>query len=463
MTLFLNRIIVKLMSSSKKKRDLPLRWSFGTKLIIIFLTLTIIPTAATAYFNLSQSQSDVAKVTRENLVEISATTARYIEYVLIEHQRVSALLANESSIIQFLAASERERQALKPQVNRIFQNLTNVHPEYDAPGILDTNGIAVASLDKNLIGKDRFFREYFQTAIQGEPYISNILVGRTTRRPGIVFTNPIVTAKKEIVGIDIIWLKADTIWDIIDNVTIGKEGITYLVDQDGVIIGHPSRNLLFHSLGELTPEAATTISETIRFGTVKGTETPLVPESLDMNELATELASAQEPGTYRYYSPLDHRYHLVGYAQLEKAPWTVVIDLPESQFLAPLQQLARGAWGSVAIVLIITLTASILLALSVTRPISQLTEAAAKIEEGEPFDSSSLKDVVSGRDEIAHLGRVFTNMVLSLHRREEEIKRRTTQIKKFARSAVDRAREIMELKKRITQLERELKKEKGKK
>ena len=94
------------------------------------------------------------------------------------------------------------------------------------------------------------------------------------------------------------WLKGNTIWSIIDDVVVGEEGIAYLVDQDGVIIAHPNRALLYHSLGKLTTEAATTISTTIHFGTVEGTDTPLIPESLGMDDLAGELLSGQDFGDY---------------------------------------------------------------------------------------------------------------------------------------------------------------------
>ncbi len=70
---------------------------------------------------------------------------------------------------------------------------------------------------------------------------------------------------------------------------IGKEGIAYLVDQDGVIIAHPNRSLLYHSLGELTPEAKETINSTIRFGTINNTDIPLIPESMGMDGLADAL------------------------------------------------------------------------------------------------------------------------------------------------------------------------------
>jgi PAS domain S-box-containing protein len=133
-----------------------------------------------------------------------------------------------------------------------------------------------------------------------------------------------------------------------------------------------------------------------------------------MDEIADELVSAQGYGTHRYYSSLDHRSHVVGYTRLEAHPWTVVVDLPEGQFLAPMQRLRLVAWVSVGLVGVITLIISILLVRGITRPIHRLTDTATAVEQGQPFEPSGIEDVTSGRDEIAQLGRVFSGMVLAL-------------------------------------------------
>lgn len=289
-----------------------LRFSIGTKLIIAFLALAIIPMSAIAYYNLTQSRDEVVKLAKENLIELSRSTAYPIEQLITENQHTSATLAGDPLVAKFLAASEKERQALTSKVYKTLRNFADTHPDYDSPGLLDVNGIVVAALDDILVGKDRSFRDYFKASIQGKPYISGILVGRATKRPGVFLTNPVISAEGEIVGINLIWLKADTIWNIIDNVLVGKEGIAYLVDQDGVIIAHPNRDLLYHSLGDLTSEAVSTISSTIRFGTIKDTKTPVIPKTLGMDQLSDQLTMAQNSGNYRYFSPLDNRYHVAG-------------------------------------------------------------------------------------------------------------------------------------------------------
>ena len=406
----------------KLKKKVTFPWSIGIKLTVIFLVVVTLPMMFTAYYNLNNAKGLLNDLSEENLIDLSCSTSQQIDLLLIENKRTSATLAGEPIVIEFLKASEAERLDLISQVNQTLQNYADNHPDYDAPGILDKNGIVIASLEPILIGKNRSFRDYFQASIKGESFVSDILVGRATGRAGVFLTNPVNGSDGEILGINIIWLKANAIRSIINDIEVGEEGIAYLLDHDGVIIAHNKSELLYHSLNELSPESKEIINSTVRFGTINETDIPLIPESLEIEDLANELVLNKKSSTYRYYSPIDNSYHIVGYTHLENHSWTVVVDLPESQYLAPLQYLELMTWLTAGLIIIIVLVISILLVRSITRPIRRLTEAAISVEKFQTFDPSVVGKIASGRDEIAHLGRVFKSMVLSL--RQELIERK---------------------------------------
>ncbi len=395
-------------------------WPIGKKMTVAFLLIAVLPMSLVVYFNLDQSRKEVAEIAGAELTSLSQSTAYYIEQLLLENQRNSATLAGNPLVVQFFRSTAEERRALRPQINQLLENFTANHPDYHATGLLDARGIVQATLIEALIGKDRSFRDYFQASIKGASFISDILVGRSTGKPGVFLTNPIKTTAGEILGIDLIWLKADTIWNIVDQVKVGKQGIGYLVDQDGVIIAHPKRDLLYHSLGELPAETVSTISSTLRFGTAKETEAAHIPQSLRMDRLAARVLSDRGTGTFRYFSPLDQQYHIAGYTSLKNQTWTVIVDLPEAQFVAPLNRLRTVALLSIGLVALISLAISVLLARSITRPIRHLTKVAVDIKSDRPFDPDTIARVTAGNDEIAYLGRVFSSVVQSLQQSEEK-------------------------------------------
>ncbi len=401
-----------------------MRWSIGTKLTIAFLILALLPMAGTAYYNLTQSQGEVADVAEENLLVLSRSVASEINQLLVENLRTSATLAGEPLVVEYLSSSAERRQELEPQIYKTLQNFAETHPDFPNPGLLNEDGIAMAVWDvpPQVVGTDYSDRDYYTAVKQKTPFISNVIVGRVTSQDGVFLANPVFTEDGEVVGMSNMKLDVEsTVRKTIDKVQVGEKGIAYLVDKDSVIIAHPNRELLYHSLGELPPQAIEDIVASERFGVLEN-EQPRIPQSLGMNELAEELISAQEAGSYRYYSPLDQRYHIVGYTPLEEQTWTVVVDLPEDQFLAPLQHLGTVAWISVGVVGVIVFIISILLARGITRPVSRLSEAAVAVENDQPFEPADIRDVTAGRDEIARLARVFSAMVLALRRRVSELR-----------------------------------------
>ncbi|MHA1669317.1 MAG: ATP-binding protein [Promethearchaeota archaeon] len=401
--------------------------------------MVIIPIGFIGFFSLINAREIIMHISEDELIELSNSNSKLINQLLIENQRASATLARDPFVVVFLNSSEEVRQNMTLQINQTLQNFADTHPDYDAPGLLDVNGIVIASLESSLIGKNRSFRDYFQVSIQGESYISDILVGRGTGRSGVFLTNPVINANDTIIGINIIWLKADVIWDIIYEVKVGKEGTSFLIDQDGVIIAHPNQELLYHSLGELSQESIDIINETVRFGTIEGTNISLIPESLGMDDLANKLKGSSNSSTYKYYNPLDNRYHIVGYSKLECQTWTLIIDLPEDQFFASLRFLELMIWISVIVIGIITLSIAVLLVRTIARPIQRLSEVAIAVEEGKPFNPLNIKDITTNYDEIAHLGRVFGSMIISLQQElierkkiENELKRSNIELERFA-------------------------------
>ncbi|WP_300457106.1 ATP-binding protein [Desulfobacula sp.] len=394
--------------------------SFGTKLAIVFLFIAILPMSIVSYYSLVNCRQELGKFAGSELISLSRATAYSIDQLLLENQRNSATLAGFPLAIQFLSRSVQDREALIPRIHQEFENYLEHHPDWNTPGFMDAKGIIQVVLDKNLVGEDRSYRNYFHASMNGSPFISDILLGRVTRKPGIFLTHPVKTKQGKILGINVVWLKADPIWDIIDHVKVGKKGIGYLIDHEGVIIAHPHRELLYHSLGDLHPDVVSTISSTFCYGTVQGTTAPYLPERLGMESLAAHIAVSQDPDTFRYFSPRDHQYHVVGYFPLEKKAWTVVVDLPESQFLAPLKRLEKITYMSIGAVVIISILISFFLSRNFSRPIRSLTTAAAGIKSGRMFDPDTIADITSGKDEIACLGRAFSSMVQSLQQSEEK-------------------------------------------
>lgn len=81
-----------------------------------------------------------------------------------------------------------------------------------------------------------------------------------------------------------------------------------------------------------------------------------------------------------------------------------------------------------AVVLVVGLLASMVLARRVTEPVARLTAAAAAIE-AEAFDPDCLSDVAQRQDEIGRLAHVFQHMAREVYKREQYLKQQVKELR----------------------------------
>ena len=114
----------------------------------------------------------------------------------------------------------------------------------------------------------------------------------------------------------------------------------------------------------------------------------------------------------------DRKRWLAAFAAVPRYGWGVVVEQPMAVAFAAAEGLRfyTAAWSGIGLVLALALGA--IGARRLTRPMQRLSQAAGAIAKGDyaaPLD-------VSGRDELADLGRAFVRMSSEIRRRDEEIR-----------------------------------------
>ena len=92
--------------------------------------------------------------------------------------------------------------------------------------------------------------------------------------------------------------------------------------------------------------------------------------------------------------------------QIDGTPWVILVALPHQHVVAPARQLLGEMAGLIAIVLAAGALAAWLLSRQITRPLAEVTEAAAGIAAGD----YSRRVARSGDDELGHLAAAFNSM-----------------------------------------------------
>lgn len=384
-------------------------WSIKTKLSVALLSVALIPMGITAYYNLQESL-DKATADEYRKLELSATSkAGQLDQLIVDLQRVVVQVGTEKDVVRFLAATTAGQQKVwRSDLQRTLDNVFRSNPNYDAVYLMDREGRCLVATDPTITGRNYASQDYFQQAIRGHPYVSSLQRDPTSERPGIYFSNPVRSDSGKILGVAVMKIKGEEIWEIVNAPQKDSQIYAFLVDQQGVIISHPEKSLLYHSLVPLPPGTP----QHRLYGS-----NPI--ESLNIPPLAKAMVKAQEPGHTSYNSPLDQTRQIVGFAPLEAEPW--VLGVNKSNFAAPLNYLVLQNSLSVVAVGAIATILAILLAQSIARPIRALTKAAEELEQ-DSFEPDTLAKLARPRDDIGQLVRVFQRMAQELRAREQNLK-----------------------------------------
>lgn len=399
----------------------PPAWSIAAKISTALLVAAIAPMSFTTIFNLRHSLESVEAGEYNKLQLLATSQASRLDQLITDIQSVVVQISSDRDVEGFLASTKPQVQkTFRPNLQRTLLNVFQSNPAFDAIFILDAKGKCVASTDATFLGQNYDFRKYFQQAIQGRSYISSILVGQTTKRPGLFFSHPVRSESGEIVGVTVLKIRGEDIWAIVNALQTDSESYAFLIDQQGIIISHPNQSFLYQSLNPLPPETLKQVVTDRRYGLDK-------IESLNIPELKT-MVRTKEPGYTSYRAPWSQMLHIVGYAPLKVQPWVLGVNQPIAEIEVPLNSMIWKHGTSVLIVGGVTAIIALFLARSISRPIYALTRAAYSLTSGD-FNSQLLAEVSRTQDDIGQLVRVFLHMAQEVKAREQKLKQEVSKLK----------------------------------
>ena len=241
--------------------------------------------------------------------------------------------------------------------------------------------------------------ENFKTAITGHSHYGPVYFRRQTEP---YMTIAVGGARKN-GGVCIAEVNLKHIWDVVNQIRVGRGGRAYVVGPKGHLIAHPdiSRVLRNMDLSEL----------------------PQVTEARSMKP-------AQVPSTMTARD-LDGNRVLTTFAVVKPLDWTVFVELPEHEANAPLYS-ALAQWFILTIAgLALALVAALLLARSMVVPIRSLTASARQIGAG-ALDHRI--DIRTG-DELEALAAQFNHMARALQGSYEGLERKVDERTRELREA----------------------------
>lgn len=352
------------------------RWTLQARFLLAFFSVGILP--------LGLIGLSVATLDRRVIAEQSARELTGLAHGLAN--QLDAYLAGMLSDTQAIAALPDLVSMDPARQGALLRDLFHHYPAFARLSIFDLSGQLLASSHPGTLPSVAA-RESFRTAV-GRGHQAWMLAGAfsTPQRSLLVMHTPMRDAERRVVGVLGAIVELENFSGVVGRMPVGEGGRAFVLDAAGRVLLHPDR------------AAVQERHDYSWFGVPTGGRP----------------ASA---ATVRYESEGEAR--VAGYAPLSNAGWTVVVERPETEVLAPAMRSWRLALAGLGTSAILAIVAAIVLARMLTRPVRQLIAATCAFGTGDA--TTPLPAITSGASELGTLVNAFAAMREAVARREEAL------------------------------------------
>ena len=386
----------------------PLSWPLGVKMTLAMVIAALLPMLLTANYNYNGTVQRVSGGELRNLEQLAGSVAGRVAQLMADSKSLAVYVSTDADLVDYLKSPT---EAAQPQILARLMTLVKANPDIDVVTLLDFGGTALASTNPTVPGGNFQFREYFQKARAGNPFITGLIVGATAGGSGAYFANPVRDGSGAVIGVVTIRIRASSVAAILEEARGQTPRSAMLVDGDGVVLHHSDPRMQFKSLAPLAPETLKAIVADQRFRRNS-------IESVNLVELAQTLVGSRTQGNAGFISPLSGQSEIVGYAPVSGHNWVVAMTESREYFEAPLRELFRNVLFSVVLVGAVFVLLAAWFARTIVRPIEAITAAAHALKSAD-YDKATVR--VTSSDEVGQLARVFNVLIDVLRQREREL------------------------------------------
>ena len=347
--------------------------SIKTKLVLLFGGLIIVSAILLGLTAVHLSKQAVLDRVTERLTEKAKDTATIID-------------GKVDSVFQFLDGVARAPIVYDNNVP-IEDKLNYLRAEVKQNEKIASFGIGLPDgsyYSINGAKDDVRNRDWFALAMQGEDFISSPHVLAITGKFQVRTCIPIFDNDRTVQGLLSCTVDGFSLSNYVKDITVGKSGGCYILDEDGVTIAH--------------------------------TETKYVKDMISAIELAKKDASFAELAKFQniaisdaadgiHYYHFAGTYHVASFATMRSTGWTVVVHAPVDEFLDPVRTLRVYIYSIGAILLATVLILVYLLAIKLVQPVARASEVLKDISMGE--GDLTVRLPLTGNDEVTQLSIYF--------------------------------------------------------
>lgn len=319
-----------------KKTNIAKKVAMNIGFMAIFICLLIGGIALLVSYN------SMTKEAEQSLSEITKLGSEKISIIVEDRLLVLQEIANKPEVRSMVFMKQKD--SLKKDVERLgYLDMAVVSLQGEAKYVLE---------DKTADLSDR---EYVIQALEGNANISDVIISKVTNSAVLMYAVPI-TQNGKVVGALIARRDGNSLSEITNEMGYGELGYAYVINKSGVVVAHPNRDLTMNQFAPI--EAA--------------------KEDPEYNSVARLFSiMLQSPSGVEEYK-FEGKELYSAYEEIEGTPWILVSAAHKNEVLEGVYKLVGSLSVIVVIVLIVSLGLSLMIGISIAKPIIKLTAIVNK-------------------------------------------------------------------------------------
>jgi signal transduction histidine kinase len=382
----ITRDIKETISGVKKLRKIPVSNRLSTRLLLNLTLLSGISSIFVGLFMISVTEDSISLYIQNQHNEIGRRASNEIRLFLETPINILETIVESQDIVSGNPFSQ----------NLFLNKIVAKHPIFDRIFVIDTLGNEITTTAFSSELKQYSSKDFFTSALQGEKYFSPVQFNEV-KEPYIISTHPI-RQFNEVIGVIAARINLRSIWELVDEIKIGKTGNVFVIGGGGQLIAHREKKKVLDR-----------------------------SEVIDLDIL--EQAASKQKQSFIFYN-FENEKMLGTSTFLEDFKWVVVIQQPEDEAFELVARMRYQVFAFVGLIIIIAIVLSYLLEKRITSPIKTLVEGVKRYADGDLDFRISIKRYA----EITVLANEFNTMAESLLLNQRKLRKaeRLAAMSKFA-------------------------------
>jgi signal transduction histidine kinase len=367
-----------------------------TKLGLTYLTMSFLALAFISIFLYSYLKNALTKEALSHLESVSSIQKHRIESIIEQNLERIRLVSSRTQLrLSLDAYIQTRRQEDYEKIRLIIKDALASIGDFNVISILDFNGKVLVSTQNNRLNRDYSKSDFYQVAIKKNSAEHFFLDDKNNLN--LYLTGP-MTINENLVGIVLIESDASNI-------------VTSLQDFSG--LGQTGESMLGRK--DRSNNTAQYLSP-LRFD-----RDAALRRSVELSNLDNVMVQALATEKQLLATTFDYRGHevLAATNYLKEPGWGLVVKLDKVEALEPVDTLVNYIVLITLIVIFVIAWVSYALASIISKPITQLTDVAHGINEGNLQHRADVRT----HDEVGELAHSFNNMANTLIRTQYDLEK----------------------------------------